>query len=165
MVQVEWYQKDKLYVEGRHNYEAPNSFSLYMGRSYEKKAAFSYFVCPMAAIVWGGLTGGSVGLNTDVSYKKISFNMQAQYTFSISDRSENYLYSWSEFGYQIGRKVNVGILTQHTKPLCLKASVKSGFYAKFQFGNLIFPLYIFDLNSNTRSVVLGINFQKDDSKE
>ena len=164
MVQVEWYQNKKWYIESRHNYEALNSFSLYMGRSYERKAALSYFICPMAAVVLGDLTGGSVGLNTDISYKKISYSMQAQYTFSISDRLENYIYSWSEFGYRVFKKIDVGILIQQTKPFCLKTSVKNGFYIKLQFGNLIFPLYIFNLTSNARSMVFGINFQKDENK-
>ena len=165
MVQVEWYQHNKWYTEIRHNYEALNTFSLYMGRSYEKKAALSYFVCPMAALVGGNFTGGSVGLTADITYKKLFCATQAQYTFSVADRSAAYLYNWSELGYQALKDVNTGVLIQQTKPFCLKTTVKSGFYVKWQWGNLTFPLYIFNLTSHTRSLILGVNFQKDADKK
>lgn len=164
IVQVEWYQYKNWYTEARYNYEALNSFSLNVGRSYERKGVFSYYVCPMVAVVWGNLHAASVGLYADISYKKVSFHTQAQYTFSITDRSENFIYSWSELGYQAFKKIEMGILTQQINPLSPKGHLQKGLFVKFECRNWTFPLYAFDLTTNNRSLVLGISFQKEMKK-
>ena len=160
-VQVEWYQHKKWYAEARYNYEALNSFSLNAGRSYEGKGLVSYYVCPMAGVVWGNLHAGSVGFYTDISYKKISFHTQSQYTFSIADRSENFIYSWSELGYQAFKNLDIGMLIQQINPISPKSSLQKGLFIKFECRNWSFPLYAFDLTTNNRSLVVGISFQKE----
>ena len=165
IVQVEWFQYKKWYAEVRYNYEASNSFSLNVGRSYERKGTFSYYLCPLAAVVWGRLHGGSIGLNADFSYKKLACHIQDQFTFSIADRSENFVYSWSELGYQAFQKIETGILLQQLNPLSPRRNLKKGCYVKIEFRNWTLPLYVFDLASNNRSLVLGVNFEMEIKKQ
>lgn len=164
IVQVEWHQYKKWYAEVRYNYEALNSFSMNVGRSYERKEAFSYYVCPMAGLVWGNLHAGSVGFYADIGYKKISFHTQSQYTFSIADRSENFTYSWSELGYQAFKRMEVGMLIQQIDPISPKSNIQKGLFVKFEYRNWTFPLYAFDLTTNNRLLVLGISFQMEVKK-
>ena len=140
------------YFEGRGNYEASNSGSLYLGKTFRKNAVVSYSVTPLAGVVMGKFTGGSVGANVALDYKKISFSSQPQYTFSIADRATNFSYSWSDFSYQLKTWLAAGVSLQQTRGLSEKGILIRGVYK-----NLSVPLYVFNPAASERYFVLGLN--------
>src|SRR5438270_2856188 len=97
------------YVEGRYNFEALNTMSVYAGKTFYKKAVASYSVSPVIGAVLGRYKGGSVGVNGDADYKKYSFSSQLQYTFSINHKTQDFLYSWSDLSYQPLNNFSTGV--------------------------------------------------------
>jgi hypothetical protein len=145
---------DNWYVEARANYEAINSASLYFGKPFKKKALISYSITPIAGFVMGAFTGGSVGANVEMDYKKISFSSQSQYSFSIENRTTNFTYSWSDLTYQLKECVSAGVSLQQTRGLFEKGILVRGVYK-----NLSIPLYVFNPTTNERYFVLGLNVE------
>jgi hypothetical protein len=140
------------YTEARANYEAINSASLNFGKSFKKKALISYSVTPMAGLVVGAFTGGSVGANVEVGYKNISLCSQAQYTFSIENRATNFTYSWSDLTYQLKEWLSAGVSLQQTRGQFEKGILVRGAYKNFSI-----PLYVFNPAKSERYFVLGLN--------
>jgi len=144
------------YVETRVNYEATNSVSLYMGKTFKKKAVISYSITPLAGLVAGRFNGGSVGANVTVDYKKISFSSQSQYTFSVENRTTNFTYSWSDLTYQLKGWVGAGVSLQQTR-----GQFEKGILVKGVYKNLSMPLYVFNPAASNRYFVVGLNLEWD----
>lgn len=160
VVPVAYYQAgNKWYVEGRYNYEALKTFSVYVGKTYENKSAFSYSVSPVAGIVAGEFNGGSVGANISLEYKRFSFSSQCQYTFSLKKRAENFVYSWSDLGYQALENACAGISVQETGIYHTKHTMEKGFFVKVTVKKWSFPVYIFSPVNRDRYCVLGLNYE------
>lgn len=154
------YQSSKnWYAEGRFNYEAINTLSLYGGKTFEKTALISYSATPIVGVVLGQMNGGSVGLNLEMDYEKFNFNTQSQYTFSAQQRTNNFIYSWSDLTYQFFEKFAMGASLQQTKLYQVNGAFERGVLLKTGFKNWVFPLYIFRPETSERYFVLGINYQ------
>jgi hypothetical protein len=131
------------YAEGRYNYEALNSFSLYMGRTFSKESALSYSISPMAGAVMGQYSGGSLAANISLGYKNFYLYSQPQYTFSLAGAENNYIYSWTDFTYSPKDWLSVGVSLQHTKPYKDKGYVQNGVVIETAIKNFTFPVYVF----------------------
>jgi hypothetical protein len=160
LVPVAYYQSSKnWYAEGRFNYEALNTLSLYGGKTFAKNAAVSYSATPILGLVLGQMNGGSVGLNLEMDYRKFSFNTQSQYTFSVQQRSNRFIYSWSDFTYRFFEKFAAGVSLQQTKLYQVNGALEKGILLKTGFKSWTFPLYVFRPETSDRYFVLGINYE------
>ena len=159
-IPVAHYQSDQnWYAEGRFNYEAMNTLALYGGKTFEKTAIVSYSATPILGVVLGEMNGGSAGLNLEVNYRRFNFNTQSQYTFSIQQQSNNFIYSWSDLTYQFNGKLAAGFSLQQTKLYQVNGAFERGFLVKPTYKSWTFPLYIFKPESRERYFVLGINYE------
>ncbi len=160
IVPVAYYQTSRnWYAEGRYNYEALNTLALYFGKTFEKKAAFSYAASPIAGVVLGEMNGGSVGINLEMDYKRFYFNTQSQYTFSVQQQAKNFFYSWSDLTYRFSENFSAGLSLQQTKLYQVNGALERGILIKPGFKNLTFPLYVFMPETSERYFVLGINYE------
>jgi len=158
MVPVVYFQTSKnWYIEGRYNFEALNTMSVYAGKTFEKKAAVSYSVSPVIGAVMGRYKGGSLGVNGDADYKKYSFSSQLQYTFSIKDKTEDFLYSWSDLSYQAFDNISAGFSVQQTNVYKEQCKLEKGIFVKASFNRWTIPLYVFSPAAKERYFVLGLN--------
>lgn len=157
VVPVLYYQaSNNWYAEGRYNYEAAETVSFYAGRTFSHEGVVSYTVSPIAGFVAGRFNGGSAGANIDAVYKRFSLSSQLQYTFSISDKTADYTYSWTDADYQVFPGLAAGISIQQSKLYHAAASLEGGFLIEAQFKNWSLPLYIFNPASQQRYFVLGL---------
>lgn len=147
------------YAEARYNYEAERSFSLYVGKSFSKDSErLSYAVTPIAGGVGGEFKGASVGFNAMLEYGKLFFSSQSQYTSSFKDHAQDFLFSWTELGYQPLSWFYLGCTVQHTQYTQSKNyQVEPGVVVGFTLGRWTFPLYGFNPLSTNPYLVLGIN--------
>ena len=146
------------YMEGRYNYEALKTISLYAGKTFEKKSKLSYSATPVIGAVIGRFNGGSAGANSELDYKRLFFSSQCQYTFSTQDRTEDFFYSWSDLSYQMVNNIYSGISIQQTNLYKVKYKLEKGFFLKGIINKWTFPLYVFNPASNERYYVLGLTY-------
>jgi hypothetical protein len=157
---VNYNSPKNLYVEARHNYDAINTFSLYLGETFSGKGKLEYSITPMMGVLVGKLKGGSIAVNALVERKTLFFSTQSQYTFSHKEREENYFFAWSELGYQPCSWLFFGLSTQHTYIHKVNSwESEPGILLGFSIGKWSFPIYSFNTMSDTRYFVAGINFK------
>jgi len=162
------YQFDNsLYFEGRYNYEEMNTFSAYIGKTFENNSAFKYSFSPIAGGVFGTYKGASLGANVSFEYKNLYFSSQPQYTFTFNKTKEdNFIYSWSELSYQIKGWLAAGISAQHTKLYQAKGLVEKGLLLSFSYKKWSLPLYIFNPESKeNKYFLIGLNFEWEGKKK
>ena len=153
------YQAAKgFYAESRYNYEALNTFSLYLGKTYAKESVVSYSISPIAGAVMGDFNGGSVGANIGLSYKNFYIYSQPQYSFSLENAVNNFIYSWTDITYSPTSWLSAGVSLQHTKPYQSKSYMQNGLVIELAVRKFAFPIYVFNPLSSDRSFVIGTNF-------
>ena len=156
---IAWYQSRKgWYFEGRYNYEEAKTVSIYAGKTFEHQSTFSYAITPLVGIVTGKFNGAAVAENATIEYKKFMFSIQSQYTFSIENRAQNFIYGWADLSYLLFPGFSAGLSLQQTKPYREKVQSEKGFFLKAEFGKWEFPLYVFNVKSNERQIILGLNY-------
>ncbi len=154
-----WYQcKSGWYAEARYNYEADNTLSIYVGRTFQKESTISYSVSTLAGIVAGQFKGAAVAVNTNIDYKNFFLSLQSQYAVSIKYRSENYLYNWVDVGCNATSWLSVGLSMQLTNSYNTKAVIEKGFFINASYGKWSFPIYIYNPGSAEAYNILGINY-------
>jgi hypothetical protein len=159
------YQHDKnWYVETRYNYEEIGTVSFYLGRAFTKEGDLTYSIIPIAGGLTGKYKGYSAGVNINMEYKKLFFESQSQYTYaSASDEDiSNFVFSWSELGYQPLNWFYAGVALQHTylRP-DQQHLVEPGVMIGFSIENWTFPLYSFNPlgGRNEKFFVVGIAWE------
>jgi len=144
------------YAEGRYNYEAEKSFSLYGGKTFSGEDALTWAFTPLAGIMIGDYRGCAAGMNLDLSRGNILFSSTVQYIFSMRVRQNNFLYNWSELGYQVSKHVYAGLAVQQTWPYKKVCEWDPGLQLSFSLSKWTFPIYAFNPGSGNRYVVVGI---------
>jgi len=151
--------RQKWYAEARYNYEDFNTFSLYAGHTFSKESDFSWSFTPMVGGMAGRLTGGSFGLNSELSFRKFNFSSESQYCVSASTRYDNFFYNWSELWYQPLKWIYTGVAFQHTRLYATNSIVDPGLLVGFTHNQWSFPLYSFNPFATERYFVIGINWE------
>jgi len=155
-----------LYFEGRYNYEEMKSCSAYIGKTFTNEASFKYSISPIVGGVWGAYRGGSIGANIDLEYGNFYLSSQPQYTFGFKTRENNFIYSWSELGYQVKDWLAIGASVQHTQLYQTQSSFEKGLLLSLSYKNWSLPLYIFNPESkDNKYFLVGVNFEWEGKKK
>jgi hypothetical protein len=144
------------YAEARYGYEAQNTVSLYIGKTFSGGHIVTWSATPLLGGAAGKFMGASAGVNTEVKCRKTTFSSQAQYSLSANNKNPNFLYSWSDISQQINTWWYVGISVQHT---CSSQfhKLETGILTGFDLGNCVIPIYLFSPYNNNRYLVVGLN--------
>jgi hypothetical protein len=146
------------YAELRYNYEELQTFSIYLGKNFSGGENFSYSFTPIAGRIMGDMNGYSIGLNTDLEYKKLFFSSQSQYSASVNDRHQNFFFAWSELGYKPLKWFYAGVALQNTHVHKTNAKCEPGLLVGLEFDRLSVPVYALSPASENRYFIIGINF-------
>jgi hypothetical protein len=157
VVPVIYYQNQHdWYFESHANYEQTRSFSTYIGKTFSENKAFSCSFTPMLGGVIGSLNGGILGLNSEMSYKKIRFTSQSQYILSFENNKIDFLYNWVELGFQAIGHAFIGLSIQNTMINPRNVRLESGFFIRYNVKKWSFPVYCFNTTSEKRYLILGV---------
>jgi hypothetical protein len=168
------------YFELRRNYEQDGTIACSGGRSFSGKGLISWVMTPVAGFVAGKSQGLSLGLNTALEYKKLSFSSCIRQTASFVKGEPGFLFSWSELGYRFADHLAAGVVMQQT---CLYrggnpwqpggniwepggntwetggSRWEPGGMIALSFGGWAFPFYLFKSGGEAYSVAAGICYQ------
>ena len=154
---MHYQHKKNWYAEARYNYEAVETFSLYLGKAFTGGNNLNYSFVPMLGGSVGKFKGISTGLNIDLEYDKFFFSSQAQYSMPTSQYCDYFWYSWSEVGYQSLKWLYAGLSVQHTHDRLTGNELQPGMMIGFVFNRFTIPVYTFDPFTNGRNFIIGVN--------
>jgi hypothetical protein len=154
------------YAELRYNYEDAKTLSLYGGKTFSGGNGLEYTITPMAGFSTGRFTGVSFATNADAEWKNFFFSSQTQYSIAvkkndstaIKKNAENFFFSWSELGYNLGDHFFAGLAMQYTRQAG-ETNFEPGLLAGLNFKNFSFPFYLFGPFRPDRYFVLGASYE------
>ncbi|HUQ66403.1 MAG TPA: hypothetical protein VM101_09620 [Flavitalea sp.] len=147
------------YGEARYNFDELNTFSLYAGKKFSGAGNVSWQATPLVGGLMGQMTGGSVGVNIDIDYRKLFVATQSQYSFSLENNRDKYFFNWSEVGYNATSWLYAGLAVQQTNIFKTIGKLEPGYMVGFSIRNWTIPLYAFNTTGDERYFVLGLNWK------
>ena len=152
------------YGEARYNYDAEQTFSLNAGRTFAREGTLGYSFTPMAGILAGKTRAISTGVNVAMDRKGICFSSELQYVFSAAGCGGDFLYSWSELGYQATGYLYTGIALQQLSACGANIKWEPGIQVSITCKKWRFPVYLFNPFAAERYFVMGISYDWEFSK-
>jgi len=144
------------YAELRYNYEERETWSLNGGKQFSFGRELTMDLTPMVGMVFGLLSGASLGCNTELNYRHFFFSSQMQYTYAMPNRALSYLFNWSEAGIKPLSWLYAGVSIQHTQVYRTGALLEKGVMIGFVNRNFSFPVYYFSPFTAKQYWVAGI---------
>lgn len=147
-----------LHLEGRYNYEALDTGSLWFGYNLGGGDDFWWEFTPMIGGVFGETTGIAPGYKGSLGWWKFELYTEGEYVFDTNNTSDNFFYSWSELSIAPWDWLRVGLVGQRTRLYESDREYSGGLLLGVTIKRLDLTTYVFDLDENEPLVVIGLGF-------
>jgi hypothetical protein len=147
-----------IHIEGRYNYEALETGSLWVGYNLSCGENLVVEFAPMIGGVFGELTGVAPGYNFALSYKRLSLSSQGEYVFDVGDSSGSFFYTWSELSYSPLDWLHAGLAVQRTKAYDSDLDIQRGFLVGLTYRSVDLTTYVFNLGWTEPTLVMAVTF-------
>ena len=145
------------YGGASYNYVKGQTLSLCAGHTFSGQDSLSWSVTPSAGILIGGFRGGSAGATATLNIRRLSFYTEEQYVVSTDKGKGDFLFSWTELGYQLTQYLLIGIALEHTSYAGIDGKYDPGIRLCLSCKEWRFPVYVFSPLSTGRYVAMGMS--------
>jgi len=147
----------KIHLEGRYNYEAMNTASIFAGWNFNFGKAVKFEITPIAGIVFGSTDGMATGLEIDIEYKKFDFYSESEHVFDFAGKENNFFYMYSELAINPIKQLRLGLLAQRTRLYESDREIQRGVLAEYYFGRCRAGVFYFDPFTDNNFVALSFS--------
>ncbi|HMK73598.1 MAG TPA: hypothetical protein VK454_09675 [Myxococcaceae bacterium] len=150
-----------LHLEGRYNYEAQQTGSLWVGWNFEWGTTVTFALTPIVGGVFGSLNGLGAGAEWTLAWGPLSWSSQLELVFDFADSSGDFLYIWSEWVGQPVSWLQLGFSIQRTRTVAEPRWVQWGPLLGFSVWKLYLTGYWFNPGQSNNQywvVTLGASF-------
>jgi hypothetical protein len=149
-----------LHLEARYSYESVSARSAFVGWNFSGGETVTWELTPLVGGAWGTTRSFVPGFEGSLAWKQLDFYIEAEYVRGSGERSDGYLYAWSELGYAPVEWLRIGIAGQRTRAYGDDRDIQRGPFAQFMLGPFTIGGYWFDPGSDEQVVVgsIGVTF-------
>lgn len=147
------------HAEFRYNYEEAGTFSIFAGKSFSlNRNKISGSLTPMLGYSTGNFQGISLALNTEISFARIYFSSQMQYSHPFDSKQQGFYFNWSEAGVDLSDRFFAGFAFQYTLQLA-GGDFEPGIVIGLNAGDFSFPVYLLRPFDKRQFVMAGLNYE------
>ena len=153
-----------LHLEGRVNYEAKDSRSLFAGWTFSlgKEEGLNLEITPIIGGAWGEVQGPIVGVEATLARGRFDFYVEAEYVRGTGSKADSYTYAWSELGFRPTQAqwLRLGAVGQRTRAYGGTREYQGGGFFQLTQGKVTASLFWFNPGSDSQVVVgsIGVSF-------
>ena len=148
---VRWF-----HLEGRYNYEALDTGSLFAGFDAAWGDRVKLVVTPMLGVAFGALDGLVPAVRFTLAWWKLDLFTESELVIDVDDPGATFVYAWSELGLSPLSWLRVGAVAQRNRILETPLEIERGLLVgvTFKFATVTFyelnagwtdPTYILSL--------------------
>ncbi|HEY1304763.1 MAG TPA: hypothetical protein VGF24_14470 [Vicinamibacterales bacterium] len=146
-----------LHLEGRYNYEGRRSVSGFAGWNVEFGKAHTLQLTPMFGFVAGDTDGIIPALEVSLAWRRLALYSEGEYVIDLANRSDRFLYNWSEASVSVTGWFRAGFATQRTRAYNTPRDIQRGPLVGVTVSNIDATVYVFEPGSDERVVVTAIS--------
>ena len=106
--------RGSLHLEGRYNYEALNTASIWGGWNFSGGGEIlPWELTPMIGGVFGDLSGVAPGFKASLGFWRLELYTEGEYFVDVNNSDNNFFYSWSELTFSF-KRIKFGLVAQRT---------------------------------------------------
>ena len=152
--------KSWLHLEGRYNYEALRTGSLWAGYNFSWGKKVVLNLTPMLGAVFGELNGLAPGCEASLTYKKLELSITNEYVIDPNHSSNNFYYTFPEITYSPVEWFRFGYAAQRTRAYQTPLDVQRGFLIGFSHKKWEATTYLLNVGFTDPTVILevGVSF-------
>jgi hypothetical protein len=149
-----------LHFEARHDYEAVNATSAFVGWTFSGGDAVTWEVRPLLGGAWGSLRAAVPAVEASVGAGRFDAYVEAEYVHDHRARGDSYVYAWSELGFRPAEWLRFGIAGQRTRTYDNDRDFQRGPFVQFTVSRVTVGGYWFNPGSGEQVFVasLGVAF-------
>jgi len=148
-----------LHLEGRYNYEALDTGSMWIGCNFGAGEKFAWEFSPMLGVVFGSTTGIAPGYKGALSWWKLGLYSEGEFLVDAHNSDHNFFYNWSELTLSPVDWFKVGMVTQRTRLYHTDRDIQRGFLVGLTFKHVDLTTYVLNPDESKPTVVLAASFR------
>jgi hypothetical protein len=149
-----------LHLEGRHNYEALDTSSVFAGFDVAWGERVKLAVTPMLGVAFGALDGLIPAVRFTVDWWKLDLFTELEAVLDVGDPGAAFIYDWSELGLSPLSWLRIGVVGQRNRIIQTPLDIQRGLLVGVTFKLATITFY--ELNAGwtepTYVVSLGLAF-------
>lgn len=145
-----------LHLEGRVNYESVGARSAFVGWTFSGGEAVTWELTPILGGAWGATQAFVPGLEASVAWGRLDFYVEAEYVRDSHERTDSYVYAWSELGFRPVEWLRLGMVGQRTRIYGGEREFQRGPFAQLTLGSLTIGGFWFNPGSRDQVFVYTI---------
>ena len=149
--------RGRLHLEGRYNYEALDTASLWLGTTFEFGQNLTVEVTPMLGGVFGHTNGVTPGYHLTLGYKRLELYSEGEYLFDTGHHSDSFFYNWNELTYSPVEWLRAGLVSQRTRAYRTSLDIQRGLLIGASLKNWKLTVYLFNLGWTDPTAVFSIS--------
>jgi hypothetical protein len=150
----------RLHVEGRYNYEALRSGSVFAGVNASWGDRLKLKLTPMIGGVFGELDGLVPALRLSLAWWKLDLYSESEVVVDLDDPGASFFYDWSELGFSPLAWLRFGAVIQRSRVFLMPRDFQRGLFVAATIRFVTLSVYEFNLGWTTPTWVfaLGVSF-------
>ena len=145
-----------LHLEARVNYESVGARSAFVGWTFSGGDAVTWELTPLLGGVWGTTHGVVPGLEASAAWRRFDVYVEAEYVHDTNERTNSYLYAWTELGFRPVEWLRVGLAGQRTRAYGGDRDLQRGPFAQVTWGRVTIGGFWFNPGSKDQVFVGSI---------
>jgi hypothetical protein len=151
--------RDWLHLEGRYNYEAFNTGSLWLGWNLGFGEKIQVAFTPIAGLVMGHTRGAAAGWRLAVTAGAFEFTSESEHVWDARDSEDNFFYTWSELIWAPREWWWMGVVGQRTRVFQSDLDIQRGLLLGVTLGRVDLTGYVFNWGWGEPAYVLSVGFE------
>jgi len=147
---------DWLHLEARHNYEALDTGSAWIGYNFSGGETVTWELTPMLGAVFGATDGVAPGYKGSIGWKKLEFYSEGEYVFDAGETADSFLYNWSELTFAPVESFKFGLVTQRTRVYQTDRDIQRGLFAGVSYKQLYVAGYLMNPDDEKPNFILSL---------
>jgi len=146
-----------IHLEGRYNYEAEGTGSVFFGWTFSMGDKVAVDVTPMLGGVFGELSAIAPGVELNLDWKRLNFYYEGEYVLDLEDDEGDFVYGWSELTWAPADWFRAGMVGQRTRLYDTGLDVQRGLLIGFTHRWLDVAGYFFNPSSDDAFTVVSLS--------
>lgn len=148
--------KGPLHLEAHWAYEARDTLSLFVGKTFPVAGDISGTITPRVGVAGGDEQGVIPALNLALEWSKLSFYTDFEYMIGLSSDTSDFFYSWTELSWAFSERISAGLVGQRTHTYDQELEVDHGLMFSMALGRVRATGYFFNLDQEDPYFMLAV---------
>ena len=152
-----WADVRWLHVEGRYNYEALRTGSVFLGVRAAWSSLVRLKITPMLGGTFGDLIGLVPALRFSLAWWKLDLSSESEFVVDLHDAGRSFFYDWTELGFSPLAWLRVGAAMERDQIIQNSLLVQRGLFAGVTLRFVSLTFYEFNVGWTSPTFVFALS--------